>query len=91
MEKNPNVAADLSGLLEGRVDLAAFQREQAGWLSLLRTWLTAIQRWDDLMFGTDWPIVNLGEYIDFIRVVVPEAHWEKVFFDNANRIYGLGL
>ena len=43
------------------------------------------------MFGTDWPIVNLGEYIGFIRRLVPEAHWEPVFFDNANRIYGLGL
>ena len=29
MEKNPNVAADLSGLLEGRVDLDAYFREQA--------------------------------------------------------------
>ena len=91
VEKNPNVAADLSGLLEGRVDLERFQAEQAGWLNLLRTWLTAIDRWDDLLFGTDWPIVNLGEYIDFIRLVVPQAHWEQVFFANANRVYGLGL
>ena len=36
-------------------------------MSLLRTWLTAIQCWDKVMFGTDWPIVNLGEYIGFIR------------------------
>ena len=91
VEKNPNVAADLSGLLEGRVDLERFQAEQAGWLNLLKTWLAAIDRWDDLLFGTDWPIVNLGEYIDFIRLVVPQAHWEQVFFANANRIYGLGL
>ena len=91
VEKNPNVAADLSGLLEGRVDLARYRREQAGYLSLLRTWLAAIERWDDLMFGTDWPIVNLAEYIAFLRMVVPEARWERVFFRNANRIYGLGL
>ena len=91
VEKNPNVAADLSGLLEDRVDLERFQAEQAGWLNLLKTWLAAIDRWDDLLFGTDWPIVNLGEYIDFIRLVVPQAHWEQVFFANANRIYGLGL
>ena len=60
VEKNPNVAADLSGLLEGRVDLDAYFREQAGYVFLLRTWLTAIQCWDKVMFGTDWPIVNLG-------------------------------
>ena len=36
-------------------------------------------------------IVNLGEYIRFIQGIVPEVYWEKVFFHNANRIYGLGL
>lgn len=91
VEKNPNVAADLSGLLEGRVALDRYFRDQAGYVSLLRTWLTAIGRWDDLLFGTDWPIVNLGEYIAFIRRLIPEEHWEQVFFQNANRVYGLGL
>lgn len=91
VEKNPNVAADLSGLLEGRVNLEDYFREQAGYVSLLRTWLTAIARWDDILYGTDWPIVNLGEYIEFVKGLVPEKHWEQVFFQNANRVYGLGL
>lgn len=91
VEKNPNVAADLSGLLEGRVDLERYFREQAGYASLLTTWLTAIGQWDCIMYGTDWPIVNLGEYIRFIQRLIPEQHWEQVFFHNANRIYGLGL
>ena len=91
VEKNPNVAADLSGLLEGRVDLDRYFEEQAGYVSQLRTWLTAIQRWDDLMFGTDWPIVNLGEYIAFLQRLLPEKHWEAVLSGNADRIYGLGL
>ena len=64
VEKNPNVATDLSGLLEGRVDLDEYFRVQAGYAGLLRTWLTAICQWDDVMYGTDWPIVNLAEYRD---------------------------
>lgn len=91
VEKNPNVATDVSGLLEGRLDLARYKVEQAGYLSLLKTWLAAMERWDDVLFGTDWPIVNLGEYIGFVRELVPERHCEKVFFHNANRVYGLGL
>ena len=91
VEKNPNVTADLSGLLEGRVDLEQYFEEQAGYVFLLKTWLQAINCWDKLMFGTDWPIVNLQEYAAFIRRLVPERHWQAVFFDNANRIYGLGL
>ena len=88
-EKNPNVAVDLSGLLEGRVDVAAYLQAQAGYVGLLRAWLTALDRWDSVMFGTDWPIVNLGEYIAFVRSLVPEEAWERVFFQNARRVYGL--
>ena len=91
VEKNPNVVTDLSGLLEGRVDIPSYFREQQGYAGLLKTWLTAMCRWDDVMYGSDWPIVNLGEYVRFIQALVPEQYWEKVFFHNANRIYGLGL
>ena len=91
MEKNPNVSTDLSGLLEGRVDLEQYFVEQAGYAGLLRTWLAAMCAGDRVMFGTDWPIVNLSEYIDFIRRLVPETYWEDVFFHNTNRIYGLDL
>ena len=91
VEKNPNVAADLSGLLEGRVDVERYFREQAGYAGLLRTWLIAIGQWDDILYGTDWPIVNLEEYIAFVKELVPEEHWEQVFFQNARRVYGLGL
>ena len=87
--KNPNVAADLSGLLEGRVDLDRYFEEQAGYVFLLKTWLSACSSWDRLMFGTDWPIVNLGEYIEFIQRIVPERYWRQVFYRNANWIYGL--
>ena len=91
MMKNSNVSADLSGLLDGRIDPERFCREQAGWIGLLQTWMKAIGRWDSFLYGTDWPIVNLAEYIAFVQRLVPEAHWQQVFFENANRIYRLGL
>ena len=34
--KNPNVCADLSGLLEGRVELDRYFEEQAGYAGLLK-------------------------------------------------------
>ena len=91
LEKNPNVSTDLSGLLEGRVDLERYFQEQAGYAGLLTAWLTYTEHWEKILYGTDWPIVNLGEYIRFIQGIVPEKQWGKVFFDNADRIYGLGL
>ena len=91
LAKNRNVSTDLSGLLEGPVDLEVYCRERAGSLELLRTWLCYVGCWDRVMYGTDWPIVNLGDYIRYVQHVVPQEHWEAVFFDNANRIYHLGL
>lgn len=91
LEKNRNVSADLSGLLEGRVDLDEYFKERRGYVELVRTWLHYVGCWDRLMFGTDWPIVNLGEYIRYIARLLPEKHHERIFFENADRIYHLGL
>lgn len=90
LEKNPNVAVDLSGLLEGRVDIGQFYREHDGYIAQLKTWLQYFH-YRDVMFGTDWPLVNLTEYIEFVMKFVPEKYQQAVFFDNANRIYKLGL
>ena len=91
VEKNPNVSADLSGLIEGRVNLEQYLKDYAGYVFLLKAWTASINCWDKFMYGTDWPLVNLGEYISFIKEIIPQCHWDKVFFDNANRIYRLGL
>lgn len=89
LAKNPNVSADLSGLLEGRVNLDEWFREQAGFANLLRSWIQAAGHWEKFLFGTDWPIVNLGEYTAFISRLIPPAHWDEVFYENAVRVYGL--
>ena len=85
------VATMGEALLEGRVELDRYFEEQAGYAGLLKSWLASTCAWDRILYGTDWPIVNLGEYIGFIQRLAPERHWEAVFFENANRVYGLGL
>lgn len=87
--KNPNVSADLSGLLEDPVDLDAWFREQSGYAALLRTWLAAAGCWDRLLYGSDWPIAVPEKYVSFIRRLVPPEHWDEVFYQNAVRVYGL--
>lgn len=89
LAKNPNVSADLSGLLEDPVDLEEWFREQSGYAALLRTWLAAAGCWDRLLYGSDWPIVRPEKYVEFIRRLVPPARRDAVFYDNAARVYGL--
>lgn len=91
ISKNKNVAADISGLLAGRVNVPDFLAAKRGYAEALRTWLDYLGEYDQVMFGTDWPLVNLRDYIEFAGALVPEKYHEKFFFENANRIYRLGL
>ena len=88
IEKNPNVAADLSGLLEGKIsDMTDFFQRAGRYIDQLRGWIEYTQAYDRLMFGTDWPLANLGDYIAFTKHIIPPEYWEQVFFANAARIY----
>lgn len=91
MEKNKNVAADLSGLLEGVTDLDRYFTHHAHYAERLRMWMRYIEDDSRFMFGTDYPAVDIENYVEFISRLVDEESLEKVLFDNANRIYGLGL
>lgn len=85
--KNENVAIDLSGILEGCPDLEQIFQEQAGFLQYLRTWLNYMGRYDKIMYGSDWPLVNIPTYIEFTKRIIPEKHWESFYYDNALRIF----
>lgn len=87
VRKNENVSADLSGLLEGRIVVDTFFKEQKGYTEYLRTWISYMGDYSMLMYGTDWPLANLEDYIRFTERLIPERHWEAVFAGNAERIY----
>lgn len=89
MDKNPNVAADLSGILEGKQDMDLFLKEKEGYLAHIRTWLQYAEAYDRLMYGTDWPLANELDTVAFTKAVIPEKYWEAVFCENARRIYQL--
>ncbi len=92
LDKNPNVCADLSGILDGgRHDIDAFERENGGYMDYLRTWIAYPGAFDRIMYGTDWPLVNMGDYIEFVSRLVPERYWDDVFYNNARRIYSLDI
>ena len=41
-----------------------------------------------LMFGTDWPLTEIGPYLEVFKRAIPKQHWQAVFHDNAARVYG---
>lgn len=85
--KNPNVYTDLSGLAVGRPETADFRGRFSHYVSELSGWLAFAEKWDRVMFGTDWPLVSLEHYIALIASCVPAAHWEQVFYRSALSAY----
>ena len=89
VEKNENVMTDLSGLLEGKINFPKLLEQQRGYFDTLKTWISYCSQYEKFMFGTDWPLANYGDYIEVVKWLIPEEEWDKVFYENAKRIYGL--
>ena len=87
--KNPNVYLEASALMVG--DPAAADAE---WLERyvvepIRWVFGYVEDPGKLMFGSDWPLVDIAGYVDAWKRAIPEEHWPAVFHDNAARVFGL--
>lgn len=87
LRKNPNVYADLSGLLAGNPDLDELFLTHGGFFEQVRTWLAYAGSYDRLLYGSDWPLVHLERYMEFIQWLLPERYHEAVFYQNAKRLF----
>jgi hypothetical protein len=87
--KNPNVFIDISGLLVGNAGFIRSRADMPLLIDRYRQALVFLDDYDKVMYGTDWPLVPMGAYIDFCKKLIPAEHHEKVFYDNTVRVYRL--
>ncbi len=87
MAKNENVYIDISGLLVGCASGEEYLKKQQAYFAYLRMWLDYAERYDKVMYGTDWPLINVKSYLDVMKAVIPAARHEDVFYNNALRCY----
>lgn len=81
LHKNDNVYADLSGLFEG----SNYTEKEDVKNSVL-----GVARWigyDKLIYGSDWPIVRMSEYLSVLKWIIPVEFHQKVFCNNAKKIF----
>lgn len=85
--KNPNVYIDLSAFMIG--DLTKIpDRTLNEYVVKPIAWIFGyVEDPGKLMFGTDWPLVNIAEYAKLVRRAIPKEHWRAVFHDNAVRVF----
>jgi uncharacterized protein len=87
--KNINVWADLSGLLVGEdVDFASETVQDV--MSRLRAAFRFAERPNRFVFGTDWPLIPIAAYAEFVRRSIPAEFHELVFSETPARLFGLG-
>jgi len=87
--KNPNVFIEASAFAVGSLD-----SEPNGWVDeyVVRpiAWIFGyIEDPSKMMFGSDWPLVDIAEYAAAYRRAIPREHWQAVFHDNAARVFGI--
>lgn len=89
ISKNPNVYADLSGLIVGdEKQVNRFINERL-FMDHIKRALVYTDDYKKLLFGSDWPLVDLKAYINFIKALVPKEFHEDVFYNNAVRVFSL--
>lgn len=88
--KNLNVWADLSGLVVGD-GLEPTEGDHFDTLNDIANRVRAAFRYAErpnrFLFGTDWPLIGIAPYREFIRQVIPEAHHPQVFEENARMLF----
>ena len=85
--KNANVYLDLSGLLVGNAAYFASILKNPLILDRYRQALVMLDSYDKILFGTDWPLAPMASYISFCKELVPPETYDKVFYENALRVY----
>jgi hypothetical protein len=87
--KNRNVFLDISGLVEGNAAQINYVESQPLLMQHYTTGLVYLNDYKKILFGTDWPIVPMKNYVDFCKKIIPKHAWGDVFRENALRVYSI--
>jgi uncharacterized protein len=88
--KNLNVWADLSGLVvgDGTVFSDEEEKELLSDLSMqIRRAFRYAERPNRFLFGSDWPLIPLAPYRQFIASIIPSEFHTDVFEQNSRRLF----
>ncbi|MEW5928990.1 MAG: amidohydrolase family protein [Gemmatimonadota bacterium] len=86
--KNENVVGDISGFTLGHFE----ERFERYMLQQVHEALAFAGDPRKLLFGTDWPICDMGSYIRFVRQLeLSEEDISLILWENSARIFGIEL
>jgi predicted TIM-barrel fold metal-dependent hydrolase len=80
--KNDNVWVDTAGVFSG-------MRYNKMYTSRIQYFIDFVDNPSKFMFGSDWPVARMRDYIAFIRTMFPKEMHQKLFHDNAKKLFRL--
>ena len=85
--KNENVYADISAFCIGH----DHQKAPRFVVQDIQYALEYTNRPDKFLYGSDWPLTSMSNYIRIMKEAIPKEYYETIFFENANKVFKLGL
>jgi uncharacterized protein len=86
--KNPNVVGDISGFTLGQFE----ERFERFMLQQVNEVVAFAGDPSKLLYGTDWPICDMGSYIRFVNQLhLTEEENDQIFWRNAARLFRIEL
>ena len=87
--KNANVYLDISGIMIGNLEHYSNENMEDYFVKPVRWTFNYIGNPAKILYGSDWPLVDMGQYIKAAKRAIPEKHWRAVFHDNAVNVFKL--
>ena len=85
--KNPNVYLECSAFLIGDARAFTPAKVQRVVVQPVRRVFNFVEDPRKMMFGTDWPLADVGASIAAFKLAIPRQHWRAVFHGNAARVF----
>jgi uncharacterized protein len=86
--KNPNVVGDISGFTLGQFE----ERFERFMLQQVNEVVAFAGDPSKLLYGTDWPICDMGSYIRFVNNLhLTEEENDKIFWGNSARLFRIDV
>lgn len=85
--KNPNVYLECSAFLIGDLSKKGPGVVEKIMVEPIRWVFDYQENPSKMMFGTDWPLVGIKDYLEAYKRAIPKEHWKAVFHDNAARVF----
>ncbi len=87
--KNDNVFVDVSALMLGDVSKANPEALEELAIKPIRWFWLYVENPKKMMFGSDWPLMEVKPYVQAVMKAIPKEHWDDVFFKNAAEVFKL--